>query len=248
MRYTELQITTNFSFLQGASHPEEFVEQAELHGYREIGITDRNTFAGIVRAYAAAKGKNIRIIYGCRLDLLDGPGLLAYPTDKASYSQLCSLLTKGNLRTEKGECNLYKTDVYEHAKGIKFIVVPPGILNNEFDFEPSFLKDLKEYGEVFNDHLYIAASRRYHGDDNKFLYRLTQLSAQLNVPLVATNNVYYHEPSRRQLQDVLTCIREKCTIYNAGFRLYPNAERHLKSEQEMLRLFRQYPHKKNLLI
>jgi len=241
MRYTELQVTTNFSFLQGASHPEEFVEQAELYGYREIGLTDRNTFAGIVRAYAATKGKNIRIIYGCRLDLLDGPSLLAYPTDKASYSRLCSLLTKGNLRTEKGECDLYKIDVYEHAKGVKFVVIPPDVLNKEFDFEPSFLNVLKEYCDVFSDHLYIAASRRYHGDDNKFLYRLTQLSTQLNIPLVATNNVYYHEPSRRQLQDVLTCIREKCTIYNAGFRLYPNAERHLKSEKEMLRLFRQYP-------
>src|SRR5215470_2358005 len=241
MRYTELQVTTNFSFLQGASHPEEFVEQAELFGYREIAITDRNTFAGIVRAYAASKEKNIRIIYGCRLDLLDGPSLLAYPTDKASYSQLCSLLTTGNLRTEKGECNLYRADVYEHAKGVKFIVIPPEVLNKDFDFDLTFQNALKEYSDVFKDHLYIAASRRYHGDDNKFLYRLTQLSSHLEVPLVATNNVYYHESSRRQLQDVLTCIREKCTIYNAGFRLYPNAERHLKSEQEMLRLFRQYP-------
>jgi len=241
MKYTELQVTTNFSFLQGASHPEEFVEQAELYGYREIAITDRNTVAGIVRAYAAAKGKNIRIIYGCRLDLLDGPSLLAYPTDKASYAQLCSLLTKGNLRTEKGKCDLYKSDVYEHAKDIKFVVIPPDVLNKEFDFEPFFLNVLKEYCEVFYDHFYIAASRRYHGDDNKFLYRLNQLSAQLNVPLVATNNVYYHEPSRRQLQDVLTCIREKCTIHNAGYHLHPNAERHLKSEKEMFRLFRQYP-------
>ncbi|HET9824095.1 MAG TPA: error-prone DNA polymerase [Chitinophagaceae bacterium] len=241
MRYTELQVTTNFSFLRGASHPEELIEQAALYKYKEIGITDRNTFAGIVRAYAAAKKKDVRIICGCHLDLLDGPGLLAYPTDKNSYTQLCSLLTTGNLRTEKGECHLYKEDVYQHAKGVRFVVIPPDALNNEFDFDQSFQDALKEYHEVFNDQLYIAASRRYHGDDSKFLYRLKQLSARLNTPLVVTNNVYYHEPSRRQLQDIVTCIREKCTIYNAGFRLYPNAERHLKSEQEMLRLFRQYP-------
>ena len=241
MKYTELQVTTNFSFLRGASHPEELVEQAAKFGYKEIGITDRNTFAGIVRAHVAAKEKNIRVIYGCHLELLDGPALLAYPTDKAAYSQLCSLLTTGNLRTEKGECHLYKEDVYQHAKGVKFVVFPPDTLTNDFDFEHSFQNALEEYHEALHDQLYIAASRRYQGDDNKFLFRLKQLSSQLNVPLVATNNVYYHDPSRRQLQDIVTCIREKCTIYDAGFRLHPNAERYLKSEKEMLRIFRQYP-------
>ena len=100
---------------------------------------------------------------------------------------------------------------------------------------------LKEYQEVFGDDLYIAASRRYQGDDSKYLYRLAQLSKQLKIPMVATNDVHYHDPARRQLQDIVTCIREKCTIYNAGFRLHPNAERYLKPEDEMLRLFRQYP-------
>jgi len=241
MVYTELQVTTNFSFLRGASHPEEFVEQALLYGYREIAITDRNTFAGIVRAHVAAKKKNIRIIHGCHIDLLDGPGLLAYPTDKAAYSQLCSLLTTGNLRAEKGECHLYKADVYAHAKGVKFVLLPPGVLNGDFDFDSSFENAFKEYHEAFGKDLYIAASRHYFGDDNKFLYRLAKLSAQFNTPLIATNDVHYHEPSRRQLQDIVTCIREKCTIYNAGFRLHANAERYLKSEQEMVRLFRQYP-------
>src|SRR4051794_15229722 len=101
MDYTELQVTSNFSFLRGASHPEELIEQAETFGYREIAITDRNTLAGIVRAHAAAK-TGIKIIIGCRLDLIDGASLLAYPTNKEAYSQICSLLTKGNLRTEKG--------------------------------------------------------------------------------------------------------------------------------------------------
>src|SRR2546425_12133950 len=121
MSYTELQVTTNFSFLRGASHPEELLEQAGTYGYSEIAITDRNSLAGIVRAHAAAKAKGIRIITGCHLNLIDGAGLLGYPTNKEAYAELCSLLTKGNQRTEKGKCDLYRADVYEHAKGMKFI-------------------------------------------------------------------------------------------------------------------------------
>ena len=241
MKYTELQVTTNFTFLRGASHAEELVEQAAIYGYDKIAITDRNTFAGIVRAHAAAKKKGIKIIPGCRLDLLDGQSLLAYPTDKEAYSGLCQLLTTGNLRAEKGECHLYKTDVYAHAKGIKFVVVSPDSLNASFNLDVSFEINLKEYREAFGENLYLAATRRYHGDDNKYLYRLAQLSAKLDIPMLATNDVHYHIPKRRQLQDILTCIREKCTIYNAGYRLHPNAERYLKPEAEMLRLFRQYP-------
>ena len=241
MNYCELQVTTNFSFLRGASHPDEFVEQAAIYGYDKIAITDRNSFAGIVRAHVATRKKEIKIIPACRLDLLDGQSLLAYPTNKEAYSGLCSLLTTGNLRAEKGECHLYKTDVYAYAKGVKFIVVPPDTLDRSFNFDPSFETVLKEYREAFGKDLYIAATRRYYGDDNKYLYRLAQLSAKLDIPLVATNDVHYHIPTRRQLQDILTCIREKCTIYNAGYRLHPNAERYLKPPFEMLRLFRQYP-------
>ena len=241
MTYTELQVTSNFSFLEGASHPVELVEQAALYGYKEIVITDRNSFAGIVRAYSAAKGKDIRVMAGCRLVLLNGPDLLAYPTNRDAYSQLSLLLSEGNLRAEKGECHLYKEDVYKYAKGIKFIVIPPVVLNSSYDFEQSFKEVLKEYRDVFGKDLYIAASRRYNGDDNKYLYRITELSAQSGIKMVATNDVHYHNPKRRQLQDILTCIREKCTIHTAGFRLHPNAERHLKPIEEMLRLFRHYP-------
>ena len=241
MHYTELQVTTNFSFLRGASHPEELVNEAADQGYKEIAITDRNSFAGLVRGHVAAKRKGIRIIPGCRLDLMDGPGLLAYPTNSTAYSQLSSLLTIGNLRAEKGACHLYKTDVYQYSKDVKFIVVPPEVLNNQFHFDPSFKQSLKEYHDVLGHDLYLAACRYYNGDDAKQLYRLSQLSASLNIPLVATNNVHYHNHARRQLQDIVTCIREKCTIYNAGFRLYPNAERYLKPAGEMFRLFRHYP-------
>jgi error-prone DNA polymerase len=239
--YSELQVTTNFSFLRGASHPEEIVEQAVLYGYTKVAITDRNTLAGVVRAYAAAKDKEIEIIVACRLDLLDGPSLLAYPTDKASYNKLSQLLTVGNLRAEKGQCHLYKSDVYTHAHGMLFIVIPPDSLNESFKLEPGFVQQLKEYKHEFGSALHLAAIRTYQSDDHKRIFRLSQLSKLYGIPLVATNDIHYHDHSRRELQDVLTCVREKCTINNAGFRLHQNAERHMKSIEEMQRLFRQYP-------
>ena len=241
MSYTELQVTSNFSFLRGASHPEELVQQAADLGYTKIAITDQNTLAGIVRAHVAAKAKGLTLIPGCRLNLMDGASLLTYPTNRDAYSRLSALLSKGNLRAEKGQCILYKKDVYEHAEGNKFIVIPPAELTDTFNFEPSFEQQLKEYKEAFDTNVYIAASRSYLGDDNKKLYRLAQLSKRLDIPLVATNDVHYHNLERRELQDILTCVREKCTIHNAGFRLHQNAERFIKPIDEMQRLFRQYP-------
>jgi error-prone DNA polymerase len=241
MSYTELQVTSNFSFLRGASHPDELVEQAAAFGYSRIAVTDRNSLAGIVRAHVAAKKNNVSLIPGCRLDLLDGPSLLAYPTDKDAYSRLSGLLTTGNLRAEKGSCHLRRADVYAHALGIKFIVVPPASLNTSFDFEDAFKSAAAEYREALGSEVYLGATRLYNGDDTKQLYRLSQLAAQLHMPMVATNDVHYHEPARRELQDILTCVREKCTIHNAGFRLHANAERYLKTAAEMKRLFRQYP-------
>lgn len=241
MPYTELQITSNFSFLRGASHPEELVQQAAEYGYKAIAITDRNSFAGIVRAHVAAKKHGVRLIPACRLDLLDGPSLLAYPTDRDAYGRLSTLLTRGNLRAEKGQCHLYAEDVYEYAAGIKFITVPPNRLTDMFELEASFRTKIAAYREMLGQHLYLGATRWYQGDDSKLLFRLSQLSDTLDIPLVATNDVHYHKATRRELQDVLTCIREKCTIHNAGFRLHQNAERHLKPITEMHRLFRQYP-------
>jgi error-prone DNA polymerase len=235
--YSELQVTSNFTFMQGGSHPDELVERAADLGYTKIAITDRNSMAGVVRAHMAAKIKGIVLIPACRLDLLDGPSLLAFPTDITAWGRLCALLTKGNLRTEKGKCDLYKQDVYEHAEGIKFIVIPPISLNKKFDFDDAFKKDFREYQIALGSNLYIAASRTYSGDDAKRLYRLSQLG----IPMVATGDVHYHEPERRQLQDVETCVREKCTIHTAGFKLLANAERYLKPIDELERIFRQYP-------
>lgn len=237
MRYAELQATSNFSFLRGGSHPEELVEQADIYGYEAIAITDRNSLAGIVRAHIAAKKLPVKFIPACRLDLLDGPSLLAYPTDITAYGRLSALLTVGNLRTKKGECHLYKADVYAHQEGIKFIIVPPDTLDARFDYDDDFKKDVKEYRAAFGNCLYVAATRSYSGDDAKRFFRLSQLG----VPMVAVGDVHYHEAVRRELQDILTCIREKCTIHTAGFRLHANAERFIKPIDELQRLFRQYP-------
>src|SRR6201986_3481905 len=236
MSYAELQVTSNFSFRRGGSHPEELVDQAADLGYDAIGLTDRNTFAGVVRAYQVAKDRNIRLIPGVRLDLLDGPSLLAYPTDKEAYSQLSALLTLGNLRAEKEKCFISKKDVYQHAEGSYFIIIPPDKITQDFEFELVFTHHVKDYKQNLPN-LYLAATKYYTGDDAKRLFLL----AELNIPLVATNDVHYHDANRRELQDVLTCIREKCTIFNAGYKLHQNAERHLKRKEEMERLFRNYP-------
>ncbi len=240
MKYTELQVTSNFSFLHGGSHPEEIVKRAIELGQSKIAITDHNTLAGIVRAYSATKGKAIRIIPACRLNLLDGPSLLAYPTTKEAYGRLSALLTVGNRRAEKGQCHLYKADVYKHAEGIVFVMVPPSSLTPSFDIEPDFIKALEEYKRNLGGKLYLGAVRSYQANDAKKIYCLAELADTYKVPLVAMNDVHYHVAERRQLQDILTCIREKCTIHEAGYRLYQNAERYLKSSEEMVRLFTHY--------
>jgi error-prone DNA polymerase len=236
MSYVELQVTSNFSFRRGGSHPEELVDQAADLGYSAIGLTDRNTFAGIVRAYQVAKDRNIRLIPGIRLDLLDGPSLLAYPTGKEAYARLSALLTLGNLRAEKEKCYISNRDVYLHAEGSYFIIIPPDKITPDFEFELVFSNHLKDYRQNLPN-LYLAATKYYTGDDAKRLFLL----AESGIPLVATNDVHYHHVSRRELQDILTCVREKCTIFNAGYKLHQNAERHLKEKTEMERLFRNYP-------
>lgn len=241
MEYSELQVTSNFSFLRGASHPNELIDQAAEFGYRKIALTDRNTLAGIVRAYSAAKEKDIQLIPACRLDLLDGPSLLAYPKDREAYGRLSALLSMGNIRAEKGKCFLHKSDVYAHSKDILFMAIMPAALNRRFQFEQGFIDALAEYREALGRSLYLSMSRSYSGDDDKKLFRIGQLSDRFNIPIVATGDIHYHDPARRELQDVLTCVREKCTISQAGFRLHQNAERYLKPVEEMHRLFRHYP-------
>ncbi|MGO8868288.1 MAG: error-prone DNA polymerase [Alphaproteobacteria bacterium] len=234
--YAELQVTSNFSFLRGASHPEELVERAAELGYGALAVTDRNSLAGIVRAHAAARKTGLRLVVGARLDLEDGPSLLAYPGDRAAYARLSTLLTRGKRRAKKGECRLTLADLLAHAEGKLVVALPPE------DFGEDFERALDKLKSTLGDRLYLAAHHLYRGDDGARIQRLAELAGRLRISLVATNDVHAHAPARRALQDVLTCIREKCTIDEAGFRLFANAERHLKSPDEMARLFRHHAH------
>ncbi|WP_366654545.1 error-prone DNA polymerase [Fodinicurvata sp. EGI_FJ10296] len=235
--YAELQVTSNFSFLEGGSHPEELVLAAAALGLQAVAITDRASLAGVVRAHVAARDHGVRLIVGARLDPVDGPPLVCLPTDRAAYGQLSQLITTGRRRAEKGTCRLTMADIDAARQGQILIAVPPDRTADLAAFE-TVLADCRDR---FGPPLFLAASHRYGGDDAARLFRLNTLSRRLGVPMVATNDILYHHPGRRIVQDVLTCIRHGCTIGNAGWRLAANAERHLKAPAEMSRLFRRYP-------
>jgi error-prone DNA polymerase len=234
-RYAELQATSNFSFLRGGSHPDELVAAAALLGHDAIALTDRNTLAGIVRAHKAAKEAALRFVVGVRLDLVDAPSLLCYPTDRAAYARFCRLLTLGKRRAGKGECRLAYGDVAAFGEGQIVVALPPE------DSGADFAAWLRRVAGDFGDRGHLAAQHLYRGDDAKRMHRLAGLAQASGLPLVATNDVLYHTPERRALQDVVTCIREGCTLAEAGLRLEANAERHLKTPAEMVRLFRDHP-------
>ncbi|MEM1330114.1 MAG: error-prone DNA polymerase [Planctomycetota bacterium] len=234
--YAELAVTSNFTFLTGASHPEELVERAAGLGYRAAAIADTNTLAGVVRAHVAAKSAGIPLAVGCRLVLSDAPPVLAYPTDLPSYARLCRLLTLGKRRAPKGECHLTLHDLFEHASGLLAVIEPPAILDDGFI---GIVRGMR--GAFSRDDLSLAMSCAYRGDDGERLRQLADLGAHTGVAVVATNRALYHTPARRPLQDVLTCIRHGCTIERAGYLLQANAERHLKPPEEMARLFEACP-------
>ena len=233
--YAELQVTSNFSFLRGASHPEELVATAAALGLHAIALTDRNSLAGIVRAHAAAKRFGVRFIVGARLDLEDAPSLLCFPTDRAAYGRLARLITTGRRRAAKDGCRLTLADVAACRMGQILVVVPAD------DPAPAMHASLSRLKARLNAPLYLAASHLCRGDDARRIALLADLAAAHHTPLVATNDVHAHCAERRPLQDVLTCIRARCTIHDAGYRLFANAERHLKAPAEMARLFRRHP-------
>ena len=238
--YAELRVSSNFSFLSGASHPEELVRAAAGLGHQAMGITDRNTLAGVVRAHVAAREVGLRLVVGARLDLEDGASLLAFPTDRAAYGRLSRLLTLGKRRAPKGACHIARADAIAHGAGQIVVVLPPSDPGRP-DPEDSFAAELGGWREAFGDRCYLAAHHLYRGDDARRLHALAGLAVRARVPLVATNDVHAHDPARRPLQDVLTCIREGCRLDEAGARLFANAERHLKPGAEMARLFARLP-------
>jgi error-prone DNA polymerase len=230
----ELHVTSHFSFLRGASSAEELFAAAALLGIQALGIVDRNSLAGIVRAHEAAKVTGVRLIVGCRLDLDDFPSLLVYPTDRKAYGRLCRLLTVGKRRAGKGKCSLSFRDVEAWCEGLIGVLVtdkPTPVLGEQ----------LAQLRQAFGDRAYCALTRRFRPNDASMLHAIANAAAQAAVPTVVTGDVLYHTPERRMLQDVVTCIRLKTTIDKAGFLKERHADRFLKTPSETKRLMRRYP-------
>ncbi|MGH6938699.1 error-prone DNA polymerase, partial [Hypericibacter sp.] len=238
--YAELAAVTNFSFLRGASHPAELVARAAELGLTALVVADRNSLAGVVRAHDAARERGYRLIPGARLVLRDGAEILALPTDRIAYGHLSRLLTLGKMRAPKGECWLDLEDLLEAGDGMMLIALPGADPGSLAGLE-ALADRLKRLIDVFPGAVFLAAHHHLSGHDEAWIERLQALSLACGTPLVASNDVHYHVSERRILQDVLTCIREGCTIDNAGYRLFANAERHLKSPEEMARLFARWP-------
>ena len=236
--YAELAVTSNFTFLTGASHPDELVDQAAALGYRAIALTDTNSLAGIVRAHVAAKEAGIPFVVGARLRFVEPAGLslFVYPTDRPSYGRLCRLLTTGKRRAPKGECHLWLDDLDELAEGL--LAVAWFASPTDAD-TPDIIHRLAKLFD--NDRFSLALARLYTPNDPPYQEAAIDLARQIGIPLAAVNDVHYHIPQRRALHDVLACVRHGCTLDEAGFRLFPNAERYLKPPEEIARLFTRHP-------
>lgn len=233
--YAELNCLSNFSFLEGASHAEELVRQAAFLGLKAIAITDRNTLAGVVRAHVAARDSNIQLIVGAQLDFQDGPSAVCLPTDLAAYSRLSQLISLGRRRADKGACEIYWADLIERIEGQQIILLAPRRPN------AAFIERMTMLRELIHDSLSLGVSNLMRGRDRQRLSIWAKVAKQVGVALVATNRVLYHVPARSRLQDVLTATRHKCTVEELGIRAEPNSERHIKSPEQMARLFRDFP-------
>jgi error-prone DNA polymerase len=237
MNYAELRCKTNFSFLRGASHPDELVARAAALGLSALAITDHNSLAGIVRAHVAAREAGLKLLVGAEVTPADVPSVLLYAPDLRAYGQLARLLTRGRRRAPKGECHLTFADVAEHAPGLLAAVVP----SSAADPEPDDPHLLARYRDVFGDRCYLAAALHRGPNDDAELARLTRMARAARLPLVATNDVHYHDPARRLLQEVLTAIRHGTSVAELGPLRFPNGERHLKTPASMRELFAGYP-------
>ncbi|MBI2254560.1 MAG: error-prone DNA polymerase [Proteobacteria bacterium] len=266
--YVELSTMTNYSFLEAASHADDLAFTAAGLGMTHLGVADRNSLAGIVRAHVGCQKAGIRLVVGCRLSFRDAPDILAYPVDRMAYGRLCELLTLGRRRARKGECHLDYADFAAMKEGFLAIAVPPlaphpnpspqrgeglsihaiGTPSPRDDGERvemmggnralDLTRFLHLFRADFGEDGYLALTHYYRGDDARRLRELQKLADKTGLCTVAINEVRHHHPDHKMLFDVLTCVRHHCTIDTAGFLLEKNAERHLKHGAEMRRLFR----------
>ena len=237
--YVELQATSHYSFLRGAAAPGELFAAAHMLGYSALGITDRNTVGGLVRGLRGAEETGVRLVAGCRLDLMDGNSLLVWPEDRAAWSRLTRLLTIGKSRIdrkkgEKGQCILHWEDVAAWSEGLVAALIP-----NEADRTTEIA--LAQIADIFGRRGHLALTHRRRPGELARLHALDELAGRFGIRSLATGDVLYDGPDKRMLQDVVTAIREKCTIDELGFRRERFADRHLKSPAEMERRFRRFP-------
>ena len=248
--FCEIGARTNFSFLEGASHAEEMVQAAaalnregELYG---LGIADRNTVAGVVRAHAQLRDmkddSSLKVQPGARLVFSDDtPNVLAYPRDRKGWGHLCRLLSAGNLRTEKGNCLLFLDDLLEWGTDMMLALLPPRNLLHAGVDTSGFTHLLARLKERFGPALYLALSPAYDGRDAFAFATFSHWAADARIPLLATNQPLYHHPDRRPLSDVVTAIRHHVSVQEAGFRFSANGERYLKPASRMAAILRRYP-------
>ncbi len=246
MMYAELCTTSNFTFLTGASHPEELVTRAAELGLAAIAITDRNSLAGVVRAYSALKeleraGEGARhlprLVIGCRLVLRDSPiDWIALPQDRPAYARLTRLLTLGKRRAQKGDCHLDMADLLKGCTGIILLALPRAPQEDS-----DVVRHIQDAVRRYPNHVFLGAAPRYDGSDQAHLKQCARLAHKTAAPMVALGDVLMHHGSRRQLADVLTCMREHITIDRIGTRALPNSERRLKGAPDMLRMFADHP-------
>ncbi len=228
--YAELHCKTNFSFLEGASHPDELVYRAAELGYRALAITDRNSLAGVMRAHVAAKQVQLKLLIGAELTPNDAPAVVLLATDREAYGRLCRLITLGRRSAPKGECHLTFDNIAEYSAGLLACIVGE-----------ARLEDLFRYRGLFADRCYLLAELHRGPNDERELQQRLELAGQAGLPLAAANDVHFHHPCRRALADVLTATRAGCTVAAVGELLFPNAARHLKAPEEMQEMFARAP-------
>jgi len=236
MDYAALHVKSNFSFLEGASHPDELVGRAAALGYAALALTDRASLAGVVRAHGAAKEAGLKLVIGAEIEPDDALPVVLWATDRASYGRLCRLITDGRRRAAKGQCQLSLDDVDCYREGLLAGVVPTGALNAG-QTPAELLPRVRAYRDRFGDRCYLLGALCYGSDDRRRWAELESLARRAKAPLVADGDVRYHVPERQALGDVLTAIRHGCTVREAGQLLWPNAQRYLKSDEELAQQF-----------
>lgn len=234
-RYAELHCRTNFSFLEGASHPDELVDQAASIGLTALAITDRNSVAGVVRAHVAAKGAGLKLVIGAEITPHDSASVLLWAMHREGYASLCRLITLGRRQAPKGECRLSFNDVAAHSNGLLAgVLLPPAKLE-------SASQELFRWREVFDDRCYGVVELHQGPQDEWILEEWRRGCREAGVSPIAANDVHYHAPERQCLQEVLTAVRHGCTVADLGVHRFSNGERRIKSAHDMRTLFAAAP-------